>query len=35
MFFVYLAALVLIAGGELNRVLELVRQNRLGRKALT
>jgi membrane protein len=32
MFFVYLAALVLIAGGELNRVLELVRQNRLGRK---
>jgi membrane protein len=30
MFFVYLAALVLIAGGELNRVLELVRQNRLG-----
>jgi membrane protein len=34
MFFIYLAALVLIAGGELNRVLELVRQNRLGRKAL-
>jgi membrane protein len=33
MFFVYLAALVLIAGGELNRVLELVRLNRLGRKA--
>ena len=32
MFFIYLAALVLIAGGELNRVLELVRQNRLGRK---
>ncbi len=32
MFFVYMAALVLIAGGELNRVLELVRQNRLGRK---
>jgi membrane protein len=32
MFFVYLAALVLIAGGELNRVLELVRQNRLGQK---
>jgi membrane protein len=32
MFFVYLAALVLIAGGEVNRVLELVRQNRLGRK---
>jgi membrane protein len=30
MFFVYLAALVLIAGGELNRVLQLVRQNRLG-----
>jgi hypothetical protein len=24
----------LIAGGELNRVLELVRQNRLGRKAV-
>jgi membrane protein len=34
MFFVYLAALVLIAGGELNRVLELVRLNRLGRKAI-
>jgi membrane protein len=34
MFFIYLAALVLIAGGELNRVLELVRQNRLGRKRL-
>jgi membrane protein len=34
MFFVYLAALVLIAGGELNRVLELVRLNRLGRKAV-
>lgn len=34
MFFIYLAALVLIAGGELNRVLELVRQNRLGQKAL-
>jgi membrane protein len=33
MFFIYLAALVLIAGGELNRVLELVRQNRLGRKS--
>jgi membrane protein len=33
MFFIYLAALVLIAGGELNRVLELVRQNRLGQKA--
>jgi membrane protein len=33
MFFIYLAALVLIAGGELNRVIELVRQNRLGRKA--
>jgi membrane protein len=32
MFFIYLAALVLIAGGELNRVLELVRQNRLGRR---
>jgi membrane protein len=32
MFFIYLAALVLIAGGELNRVLELVRQNRLGQK---
>jgi membrane protein len=32
MFFIYMAALVLIAGGELNRVLELVRQNRLGRK---
>jgi membrane protein len=32
MFFVYLGALVLIAGGELNRVLELVRQNRLGHK---
>jgi membrane protein len=32
MFFIYLAALVLIAGGELNRVLELVRLNRLGRK---
>ena len=32
MFFIYLAALFLIAGGELNRVLELVRQNRLGRK---
>jgi membrane protein len=32
MFFVYLAALVLIAGGELNRVLELVRLNKLGRK---
>jgi membrane protein len=32
MFFIYLASLVLIAGGELNRVLELVRQNRLGRK---
>jgi membrane protein len=35
MFFIYLAALVLIAGGELNRVLELVRQNRLGRKKNT
>lgn len=34
MFFIYLAALVLIAGGELNRVLELVRQNRLGRKVI-
>jgi membrane protein len=34
MFFVYLAALVLIAGGELNRVLELVRQNRLGQNRL-
>lgn len=34
MFFVYLAALVLIAGGELNRVLELVRLNRLGRKSV-
>jgi membrane protein len=34
MFFVYLAALVLIAGGELNRVLELVRLNRLGRKGI-
>jgi membrane protein len=34
MFFIYLAALVLIAGGELNRVLELVRQNRLGQKAI-
>ena len=34
MFFIYLAALVLIAGGELNRVLELVRQNRLGRKVV-
>jgi membrane protein len=33
MFFIYLAALVLIAGGELNRVLELVRQNRLGKKS--
>jgi membrane protein len=32
MFFIYLAALVLIAGGELNRVLELVRQNRLGHR---
>jgi membrane protein len=32
MFFIYMAALVLIAGGELNRVLELVRQNRLGQK---
>jgi membrane protein len=32
MFVIYMAALVLIAGGELNRVLELVRQNRLGRK---
>ncbi len=32
MFFIYLAALVLIAGGELNRVLELVRLNRLGQK---
>jgi membrane protein len=32
MFFVYMAALVLIAGGELNRVLELVRQNRLGNR---
>jgi membrane protein len=28
MFFVYLAALLLILGGELNRVLQLVRQNR-------
>ena len=28
MFFVYLAALLLIAGGELNRVLELLRQKR-------
>ena len=28
MFFVYLAALLLIAGGELNRVLELIRQKR-------
>ncbi len=34
MFVIYLAALVLIAGGELNRVLELVRQNRLGRKVI-
>ncbi len=34
MFFVYLAALVLIAGGELNRVLELVRLNHLGQKAV-
>jgi membrane protein len=34
MFFIYMAALVLIAGGELNRVLELVRQNRLGRKTV-
>ena len=34
MFFIYLASLVLIAGGELNRVLELVRQNRLGRKVI-
>jgi membrane protein len=34
MFFIYLAALVLIAGGELNRVLELVRQNGLGRKSI-
>jgi membrane protein len=32
MFFIYMAALVLIAGGELNRVLQLVRMNRLGRK---
>jgi membrane protein len=32
MFFVYLAALVLIAGGELNRVLELVRLNKLGQR---
>jgi membrane protein len=32
MFFVYLAALVLIAGGELNRVLELVRMNKLGHR---
>jgi membrane protein len=32
MFFIYLAALVLIAGGEFNRVLELVRQNKLGRR---
>lgn len=33
MFFIYMAALVLIAGGELNRVLQLVRMNRLGRKS--
>jgi membrane protein len=32
MFFIYLAALVLIAGGELNRVLQLVRMNKLGRR---
>jgi membrane protein len=32
MFFIYLAALVLIAGGEVNRVLELVRNNRLGQR---
>jgi membrane protein len=34
MFFIYMAALVLIAGGELNRVLELVRQNRLGQRSV-
>ncbi len=34
MFFIYLAALVLIAGGELNRVLELVRQKKSHRRDL-